>query len=153
MRSRILIQILKPEGGIMLSSLARVSLWLVAVLVVSVFPISLRAQESSAQEKSEEKMEHKSTRHTESVTGCLQKGDEAGGFSLTGDDGKMWELSSRKVKLADHVGHKVTVTGVPAHHSKTHEEKMETTEKKEAAGKEYGDLRVSSLKMVSESCQ
>ena len=133
----------------MLSSLARVSLWLVAVLVVSVCPIFLRAQESAAQEKSEQKMEHKST----SVTGCLQKGDEAGGFSIMGDDGKMWELSSKKVKLADHVGHTVTVTGSPSHHSKAHEEKMEKDEKKEAAGKEYGDLRVSSLKMVSESCQ
>jgi len=137
----------------MLSSLARVSLWLVAVLVVSVCPICLRAQESAAQEKSEEKMEHKSTRHTESVTGCLQKGDEAGGFSIMGDDGKMWELSGAKVKLADHVGHKVTVTGAPAHHSKTHEEKMEKDEKKEAAGKEYGDLRVTNLKMISDSCK
>lgn len=137
----------------MLSSLARVSLWLVAVLVVSVGPISLRAQETAAQEKSENKMEQKATGHRESVTGCLQKGDEAGGFSLTGDDGKMWELRSRSVKLADHVGHKVTVTGTPAHHSKTHEEKMEKDEKKEASGKEYGDLRVTSLKMVSESCQ
>ena len=137
----------------MLSSLARVSLWLVAVLVVSVGPISLRAQETAAQEKSENKMEQKATGHRESVTGCLQKGDEAGGFSLTGDDGKMWELRSRSVKLADHVGHKVTVTGTPSHHSKTHEEKMEKDEKKEASGKEYGDLRVTSLKMVSESCQ
>jgi hypothetical protein len=153
MRSRILIQTVKPEGGVMLSSLTRVSLWLVAVLVVSVAPITLRAQETPAQEKNEEKMEHKSARHTESVTGCLQKGDEAGGYSLTGDDGKMWELRSKSVNLADHVGHKVTVTGSLAHHSKTHEEEMETTEKKEAAGKEYGDLRVSSLKMVSESCQ
>jgi hypothetical protein len=136
----------------MLSSLARVSLWLVTVLVVSVSPIFLRAQESAAQEKSEQKME-KSTRHTENVTGCLQKGDEAGGFALTGDDGKMWELRSQKIKLADHVGHKVTVTGSLTQHSKTHEEKMEKDEKKEAAGKDYGDLRVTSLKMVSESCQ
>ena len=135
----------------MLSSLGRVSLWFVAVLVVSICPISTRAQESAAQEKSEAKVEHKSK--PQSVTGCLQKGDEAGGFSITGDDGKMWELSGRKVKLADHVGHKVTVTGSPAKHTKAHEEKMETAEKKEAAGKEYGDLRVSSLKMVSDSCQ
>jgi hypothetical protein len=136
----------------MLSSRAKVSPWLIAVLVVSVSPISLRAQETAAQEKSEAKMEHKSTQHMESVTGCLQKGDEAGGFSIIGDDGKMWELSSKKVQLADHVGHKVTVTGSLSHHSKAHEGKMETAEKKEAAGKEYGDLRVSSLKMVSESC-
>ena len=136
----------------MLSSLARVSLWLIAVLVVSVCPISLRAQESATQEKSEEKMEHKSAKHTESVTGCLQKGGEAGGFALTSEDGKMWELQSKKVKLAGHVGHKVTVTGSPAHHSKAHEEKMAQEEKKEAAGKEYSDLSVTSLKMISDSC-
>lgn len=137
----------------MFNKLARIFLWLVPVLVVSSCPISLRAQESAAQEKNEAKMEQKATGHRESVTGCLQKGDEAGGFSLSGDDGKMWELRSGKVKLADHVGHKVTVTGTPAHHSKTHEEKMEKDEKKEASGKEFGDLRVTSLKMVSESCQ
>jgi hypothetical protein len=137
----------------MFNKLARIFLWLVPVLIVSSCPISLCAQETAAQEKSEAKMEHKSTRHAESVTGCLQKGDEAGGFSLTGDDGKMWELRSKSVKLADHVGHKVTAKGSPSHHSKTHEEKMEKDEKKEAAGKEYGDLRVTSLKMVSESCQ
>jgi hypothetical protein len=136
----------------MLSSFSRVSLWLIAVLLVSVCPISLRAQESAAQEKSEEKMEHKSAKHTQSVTGCLQKGGEAGGFALTSEDGKMWELRSEKVKLAGHVGHKVTVTGSPAHHSKAHEEKMAQEETKEAAGKEYSDLSVTSLKMISDSC-
>lgn len=89
------------------------------------------------------------------VTGCLQKGDEPGEVSIIGEDGRSWELHSNAVKLDQHIGHKVTVTGTMARESKS-EEKAE--EKKEgqvekAAGKEaYGDLRVSSLKMVSKTC-
>src|SRR5215472_8662107 len=45
------------------------------------------------------------------VTGCLQKGDEADEFALTGDDGKLYDLRSSSVKLGEHVGHKVTVSG------------------------------------------
>ena len=88
----------------------------------------------------------------QSVTGCLQKGDEAGGFTIAGDDGKVWELHSKKVKLSEHVGHKVTVTGTVAKESKATEDKMEANEKKEASGTEYGDLKVQSMKMVSETC-
>lgn len=89
----------------------------------------------------------------QSVTGCLQKGDEAGGFTIAGDDGKVWELHGTKVKLAGHVGHTVTVTGSGAKESKATEDKKEASEKKEASGKEYGDLKVQSLKMVSETCK
>ena len=90
---------------------------------------------------------------TKSVTGCLQKGDEPGGFTIAGDDGKTWELHSKTAKLSDHVGHTLTVTGSVVKESKSTEEKMEASEKKEASGKEYGDLRVQSLKMVSDSCK
>jgi hypothetical protein len=45
------------------------------------------------------------------VTGCLQKGDEAGEYSITGEDGKTYGLRSKTVKLSQHLGHKVTVTG------------------------------------------
>jgi hypothetical protein len=89
----------------------------------------------------------------QSITGCLQKGDEAGGVTLTGADGKVWELHSKKVKLSEHVGHTVTVTGAVVKQSKATEEKIEASEKKEASGKEYSDLRVDSLKMVSDSCK
>jgi len=88
------------------------------------------------------------------VTGCLQKGDSADEFSITGEDGKIWELRSSTVKLADHVGHQVTVTGSPTRETKAEESK----EKKEgqvenAAGKErMGELRVTDLKMVSAGC-
>ena len=88
----------------------------------------------------------------QNVTGCLQKGSEPGGFNIVGEDGKIWELHSKKVTLADHVGHTVSVTGSPEKMSDAQEQKIEASENKEAAGKEHGDLRVSALKMVSETC-
>jgi opacity protein-like surface antigen len=85
------------------------------------------------------------------VTGCLQKGDELGAVSITGEDGRNWELHSTSVKLDDHIGHKVTVTGTVARESKAEEKKEGQVEK--AAGKEeYGDLRVTSLRMISKTC-
>jgi hypothetical protein len=80
------------------------------------------------------------------VTGCLAKGDEAGEYSITGDDGKTYGLRSSKIKLAEHLGHKVTVAGAIS--------KLENPKKEEAkTGKrEIGDLRVTNLTMVSSSC-
>jgi hypothetical protein len=45
------------------------------------------------------------------VTGCISKGTGPGTFSITGEDGKAYSLTSTTVKLDPHVGHKVTVTG------------------------------------------
>jgi hypothetical protein len=82
-----------------------------------------------------------------SVTGCLQKGDEAGEYSITSEDGKRYGLRSKTVGLANHVGHKVTVTGTQVR------EESEEKEKKGAGGGEYADLRITSLKMISEGCK
>ncbi len=38
------------------------------------------------------------------VTGCLQKGDEADEFSITGEDGKTYGLRSSAVDLSKHLG-------------------------------------------------
>ena len=89
----------------------------------------------------------------QTVTGCLQKGDEMGGYMIAGDNGKVWELHSKKVNLGEHVGHTVTVTGAETNESKGDEAKIEANEKKEYGDKEHGDIRVHSLKMVSDSCK
>jgi hypothetical protein len=99
------------------------------------------------------KQSAKAANHQESATGCLSKGEEPGGFSLKDESGKTWELMSTNVKLADHVGHTVTVTGMQTKQSKAKEEKMEASEQKEAGGQPYSDLNVTKLKMVSESCK
>jgi hypothetical protein len=99
----------------------------------------------------QEKHARKPATQTKTITGCLQEGDEPDEFSITGEDGKVWGLRSSAVKLDEHLGHKVTVSGPITHESKAEETKkgkMEKASRKE----EYGDLRVMSLKMVSETC-
>jgi hypothetical protein len=89
------------------------------------------------------------------VTGCLQKGHEPGELSITGEDGKTWDVTSKSVKLDEHVGHLVTLTGSARRESKAQqkaEEKKEGQVEKAAGKEEYGDLRVTDLKMVSETC-
>jgi hypothetical protein len=84
------------------------------------------------------------------VTGCLQKGDETGEHSITTEDGKRYGLRSKIVGLAEHVGHKVSVTGTQMREE--NEAKEEKEAKKSGEG-EYADLRVTNLKMVSDSCK
>lgn len=112
------------------------SLWLIAMLLLVLSPLAVRAQESKGQ--------------TTSITGCLQKGVETGGFTIF-DDGKMWELFGNVD--ATHVGHKVTVQGHELHLPPAEEAKHADTEKQESSGKTYADFQVNSLKMVSASCQ
>jgi Protein of unknown function (DUF5818) len=118
-------------------SYARFSLWLIPPLFLILLPRTVQAQDSVGK--------------SQSVTGCLQKGVEPGGFYLDGEDGTMWELSG-KVEAA-HVGHKVTVNGHVLHRSAAEEAKFADYEKQEAKGKPYADFQVTSLKMVSDSCQ
>jgi hypothetical protein len=95
--------------------------------------------------------QEKSASKTKTVTGCLQKGDQPDQFSITGEDRKSWDLRSSTVKLAEHVGHQVTVTGSPTREAKA-EEKKEGQVENAARKEELGELRVTSLKMVSQSC-
>jgi hypothetical protein len=92
---------------------------------------------------------------SKTVTGCLQKGHEPGELSITGEDGKTWDVTSKSIKLDEHVGHQVTLTGSAHSESKAQEkaeQKKEGHVEKAAGKEEYGDLRVTDLKMVSESC-
>jgi len=131
--------------------IAKLAFWLIPILCLSLCPIALA--QGTAPEKQEKKAEKSA--HTQSVTGCLQKGDEAGEFSITGEDGKTWGLRSTSVKLDEHLGHKVTVTGSTTHETKAQEkaeEKKEGQVENAASKAEYADLTVTSLKMVSETC-
>src|SRR5712675_1898304 len=111
---------------------------LVLVLALSFGSMVWAAQENQTKTKSGKAV---------TVTGCLQKGDEAGEYSITSEDGKRHGLRSKTVGLAKHVGHKVAVTGTQVR------EENEEKEKKEAGGGEYADLRVTTLKMISEGCK
>ena len=134
---------------------------MLAMLAFVLFtPLISRTQDTGSQVSTkaaaaQEKQDKKPMSHTKTVTGCLQKGDEPGEFSITGADGKTWGLRSSNVKLEQHVGHQVTVTGSAHRESKAHEkaEEKKQGQLENAAGKEeYGDLQVTNLKMVSETC-
>jgi hypothetical protein len=122
--------------------IAKSAFWLLPILCLSLCPVALIAQTAAPEKKAEK---------SQTVTGCLQKGDEAGEFSLKGDDGKTWGLRSTSVKLDQHIGHQVTVTGSTTHETKA-EEKKEGQVENAGSKTEYADLTVTSLKMVSDSC-
>ena len=100
-----------------------------------------------------------------SVTGCLEKGDEANTFKLTNvTGGGEWELvgAAAALKMSDHLGHKVEVSGTSlsaaaaekvehagAKETKA-EEKMEKKEEKGEKGEHH--LKVAAVKMISSTC-
>ena len=112
------------------------------------------ATQDTAKTNAQEKQAEKPAKGTMTVTGCLQKGDEVGEFSIAGEDGKVWGLRSSTVKLEDHLGHKVTVAGTASGESKAEakKEKKEGEVENASQKEEYRDLRVTSLKMIGDTC-
>jgi hypothetical protein len=113
---------------------------------------------------------------TKTLTGCLQKGVEAGTYKLTDVTGgpeatdkamkKEWELveAPASLKLDDHVGHKVEITGSvvgSAAATKVEEKstttttgtgKTETTKTSLSEESMHRHLKVSSMKHVAATC-
>ena len=89
-----------------------------------------------------------------SMTGCLQKGDDANTFKLTNVEGtgpKTVEIVAMAsgVDLAPHVGHKVTITGT-AVRAKAAAKAEGTKDVKKEQGEHH--MRASAVKMVSTTC-
>ena len=99
------------------------------------------------------KTTHKKTR---TLTGCLQKGDDANEYKLTTAKGGTWEIKSDTVKLGNHVGHTVTITGVLPNatlHGVKEDAKAEAKEHGvDKDSTEHGHMTVTHLKMVSDGC-
>ncbi len=99
----------------------------------------------------------KTTHHkTRTLTGCLQKGEGANEYNLTAKDGGTWEIKSDSVKLDEHVGHTVKITGVVPN-AMAHGMKEDTKEEMKEHGMdkhatEHGHLTVTNLTMVSDTC-
>ena len=130
-----------------MSHLKRFSLALVPLVLLTLFPLLLRAQDNMSKQDNTAM----GGNQTVSVTGCLKQGTDKGGYYIMGQDGKMYELWGKG--LGEHVNHTVTVTGKQVTMSASEEKKKEMAEKSEAGSGTPMDLKVSSLKMVSESCQ
>ena len=89
-----------------------------------------------------------------SMTGCLQKGENANTFKLTNVEGtgpKTVEIVSMAsgVDLAPHVGHKITITGT-AVGAKAAAKAEGTKDVKKEQGEHH--MRASAVKMVSATC-
>lgn len=84
------------------------------------------------------------------VTGCLQKGHDANEYHLIAENAN-WHLKSDNVRFAEHVGHKVKVSGLvlnqPYHGMK---EDLKAEVKKNPT--ETGVLTVMNLEIVSDRC-
>jgi hypothetical protein len=76
------------------------------------------------------------------VTGCLRQGAAANIYTLTDEDGKIWDLRSRTVALAPHVGHTVTATGT-----------IPKSDKSSDDNTPQNHLVVTAVKMVRNNCK
>jgi hypothetical protein len=122
-----------------------------AITVLALFVFTSTAGLATAQDTT--KTTHKKTR---TLTGCLQKGDDANEYKLTTAKGATWEIKSDTVKLGDHVAHTVTITGVVSNatlHGAKEDAKAEAKEHGiDKNSTEHGHMTVTDLKMVSNSC-
>lgn len=109
----------------MQSKFVRVFCVLGGVLAATTLLTAVHAQETKAKESKDI-----------TVTGCLEQGSGATQFNITDESGKKYAVTSARVPLKNHVGHKVTVKGV-----------------KRGEAAEIAHVRVMSLEMVSKTCQ
>jgi hypothetical protein len=120
--------------------------------VIALFMFMGAAGVATAQDTT--KTTHKKTR---TLTGCLQKGDDANEYNFTAKGGGTWEIKSDSVKLDEHVGHTVKITGVVSN-AMAHGMKEDAKEEMKEHGMdkhtaERGHMTVTDLIMVSDSCQ
>src|ERR1700720_1346025 len=123
-------------------------------IVTGVIAMFVLASVGLATAQDTTKTTHKKTR---TLTGCLQKGDDANEYNLTTAKGATWELKSDTVKIEDHVAHTVTITGVVSNatvHGAKEDAKAEAKEHGiDKDSTEHGHMTVTNLKMVSKTCQ
>ena len=84
------------------------------------------------------------------VTGCLKK-TASGGYYVSDQQGRTWELTSKKVDLAQQVFHTVSVSGHPSSTAQPQEGKSEQGRTPQGDDR-WLALDVTELEMVSNSC-
>jgi hypothetical protein len=123
----------------------------IATGIIAVFMFAGAAGLATAQDAT--KTTHKKTR---TLSGCLQKGDDANEYNLAVIGGGTWEIKSDSVKLDDHVGHTVRIIGVVSNataHGMKEDTKAEMKEHgMDKDAKEHGHMTVTDLTMVSDTC-
>jgi len=120
----------------------RLTLGLVALCSLSLLPV-IGAPQNETKDKDAS---------LRTLTGCLSNGDKAGEYKLVTPEGSSWEIHSKTVKLAEHVGHTVTISG-KVWHPDMHGAKEKTKEAVDSDAKEHGHLNATDVAMVSDSCK
>ncbi len=120
--------------------------------VIALFMFAGVAGLASAQDAT--KTTHKKTR---TLTGCLQKGEDANEYNFTAKGGGTWEIKSDSVNLDEHAGHTVKITGVVSNataHGMKEDAKAEMKQHDmDKHATEHGHMTVTDLTMVSHTCQ
>src|SRR5438309_7745996 len=123
---------------------------LLFVLVLAFSICSAMAQDTTSDTHSKSK--------TRTITGCLSKGDNSPSsneYLLTANDGSTWEVRSDTVSLADHVGHKVSATGVvknpTAHNMKEDAKDTAKDAHLKKDNSEHGHMTITDVQMISDS--
>ncbi len=120
----------------------------VGVVVLSLCSVLLLGQDNS-QHSQTNQQRTVTTPLLVNVTGCLKKSGTSGGYYIADQDGRTWELTSKRVDLAKEIFHTVSVSGHLGS-SKMQEGKSEQGQKLE--GNQTLTLDVTELQVVSPSC-
>jgi len=122
----------------------------VALVLLSFSSLALYAQGSPQSSQTKQGPSAKSGVLV-NVTGCLKKNAATGGYYVSDEQGRTWELTSKKVDLAKHIFHTVSVSGHPSAGPQNQEGKSEPGQTP-AGGNQRFALDVTELEMVSNSC-
>jgi SH3 domain-containing YSC84-like protein 1 len=150
--TRIMYGKFVPFDDILEGKVRHTSTSQVLLKTVAKYSGQTKTEENQSVAQGKPVVKDKSVGHSETVTGCLQKGDEAGTFSLVGGDGTIWSLRSNSIRFDPIVGRQVKLTArataVDANEKTTKEGQVE-----QASGKEeLRDLHVVAITMIGESC-
>jgi hypothetical protein len=79
------------------------------------------------------------------VEGCLQGAD--GNYTLTAENGTIYQLTGNTAELKEHVGHEVQITG------KSSGSNAASTPSESAGGAQQATLDVKSMKHIAKTCK
>ena len=127
----------------------RYAIRLVGLALLSLYSVLLFGQDNSQHSQTNQKWTA-TTPLLVNVTGCLKKSGMSAGYYIVDQDGRTWELTSKRVDLAKQVFHTVSASGHPSTSSKVQEGKSEQGQK--PAGNQTFTLDVTELEMVTPSC-
>ncbi len=121
-----------------------------ALVLLSLSSLGMFAQDNSQSTRSNQGPSVKSGVLV-NVTGCLKKNAATGGYYVSDEQGRTWELTSKKVDLSKHIFHVVSVSGHPSAGPQNQEGKSGQGQTPEGGNQRFA-LDVTELEMVSNSC-